>query len=453
MANSNYNLASQVTFTEREVAAGNRAFAGESVNNGRLGTEVGQINGATTGYSPTLTEKQQQSTDGGCGTSFTTATDPKDISVTHQLGGNYVEVATVNDQGDVQKKWITSSGTSMTFAEDGSVIFTTSKRDGDVLSGRFDVTAQGNARLKIGEGFFIEVGNKNNTNADAKGSKATPKAMSVVVYGNVDIDCKDGELSVKAKNINLNAANELNLSAGAKISLLSGKGKAGNKGTATTSPKVEYGGSVEIQTGDYNVKATTVRKTTSMDYKVVEAEGAVLSTNLLSAYGIKSPGHFEMSVAGDYLEEIGGKKRTNISNSSIPVTTMLPGQLEGYSLNIGGASLGNAMTATATTGGFEFNTKKGDMVMYTEVGGVVMSSKTTGGFAAIDMDRKGPDGKPLGLVPGVYVKGFKQPVYVVTNKDDIKIGVSYSGKGPVTNGISVGISKLEIKNIKGIYLN
>ena len=450
MANSNYNLASQVTFTEKEVAAGNKAFAGESVNSGTLGTEVAQISGTTI---PTLKEKQQQSTDGGCGTSFTTATDPKDISVTHQLNGNYVEVATVNAQGDVQKKWITSAGTSMTFAEDGSVIFTTSKRDGDALSGRFDVTAQGNARLKIGEAFFIEVGNKNSTNADSKGTKTTPKAMSIVVYGNVDIDCKDGELSVKAKNINLNAANELNLSAGSKISLLSGKGKAGNKASGNKEAKVEYGGSVEIQTGDYNLKATTVRKTTSMDYKVVEGEGAIISTSPQSAYGIKSPGHFEMSVSGDYLEEIGGKKRTTISNKSLPIKTMLPGQEEGHLTSIGGNSTGNAMSFIATVGGFEFNTKKGDVIMYTEAGGVVMTSKTTGGFAAIDKDRKGADGKPLGLIPGVYVKGFKQPVYVTTNKDDIVVGVGYSGKGEVTNGISLSKIKMALKNAKGIYLN
>lgn len=451
MANSNYNLASSVTFTEKEVADGKKAFAGESVN--KIGTEVGQINGATTGYSPTLKEKQKQSNDGGCGTSFTTATDPKDISVKHEVNGNFVEVATVNKEGDVQKKWITSAGTSMTFAEDGSVIFTTSKRNGDVLSGRFDVTAQGSARIKIGETFAVEVGNKNSTNADSKGTKTTPKAMSVVVYGNVDIDCKDGELSVKAKNINLNAANELNLSAGSKISLLSGKGKAGNKASANKEAKVEYGGSVEIQTGDYNLKATTVRKTTSVDYKVVEAEGATISTNLQSAYGFKSPGHFEMSVFGDYLEEIGGKKRTTISNKSIPIKTMFPGQEEGHLTSIGGKSIGNAMSFISTVGGFEFNTKKGDVVMYTETGGVVMTSKTTGGFAAIDKDRKGVDGKPLGLIPGVYVKGFNQPVYVTTNKDDIVIGVGHSGKGAVTSGISISKSKMALKNPSGIYLN
>jgi hypothetical protein len=91
--------------------------------------------------------------------------------------------------------------------------------------------------------------------------------------------------------------------------------------------------------------------------------------------------------------------------------------------------------------------------MYTESGGVVMTSKTTGGFAAIDKDRKGADGKPLGLIPGVYVKGFKQPVYVTTNKDDIVVGVGYSGKGEVTNGISLSKIKMALKNAKGIYLN
>ena len=54
----------------------------------KIKPEVGQINalGGSTGFTSTtdLQKKQAESTTGGCGTSFTTATDPKNISVKHE---------------------------------------------------------------------------------------------------------------------------------------------------------------------------------------------------------------------------------------------------------------------------------------------------------------------------------------------------------------------------------
>ena len=426
------------------------------------GKEVGKINalGGSTGFTSTtdLQKKQAKSTTGGCGTSFTTATDPKNISVKHEVNGNFVEIVTVNEQGDVQKKWITSAGTSMTFAEDGSIIHTTSKREGDATSGRFDVRSQGSTRFKIGESLLIEVENKNKVTAGKNAVKEGP-AMSIVVYGNIDITSMNGEINVKGKNISLQADNELKFSAGSKISLLSGKGKGQNKKESTSSgtkeAKVEYGGVVEIKTGDYVCDALTTRKTSSMDYTIVEAEGATLGTNKLANYGFKSPGSFTIDIKGDLHEKIGGLKRTEILNVSDPISTIFPGQKDGYLTTVGKVT-GYAISGNATAGGFSFQTNKGDVSLYTKSGGWVVASDTVGAVAGLDVDKKtnvAGATKKLGALPGIYLKGYKQNLYIDTSGEKICMGLGNVSKGTVANGISISQAKLEIKNTSGIYLN
>ena len=531
----------------------------------KLSKEVGRINdlGGSTGFTKTtdLQKKQAESTDGGCGTSYTTATDPKNISVKHDVNGNFVEVATVNEQGDVQKKWLTSSGTSMTFAEDGSVIFTTSKREGDPNTGRFDCVSQGSTRMKIGESLIIVVENKNkviagkdaakegpamsivvygniditsvsgelnvkgkniNLNAESElklsagskisllsgkgkgqnqkqktstGTKAAKveyggvsqgstrmkigesliivvenknkviagkdaakegPAMSIVVYGNIDITSVSGELNVKGKNINLNAESELKLSAGSKISLLSGKGKGQNQkqktSTGTKAAKVEYGGVIEMQSGDLVMSALTMRKTSSMDYTIVEAEGATLSTNKLANYGFQSPGSFTLDITGDLHEKIGGLKRTEILNKAPSTSTIFPGQKDGWLVSTEKVS-GHSVNVKASQGGLNFETTKGDISLYTQKGGWIVSSGNAGAVAGIDVDKTGTDGKPLKLNPGVYLRGYKKDVYIDTTGSKLLIGLGDVSKGKISNGISISQPKLEIKNTTGIFLN
>ena len=425
----------------------------------KLSKEVGRVNdlGGSTGFTSTtdLQKKQAESTDGGCGTSYTTATDPKNISVKHDVNGNFVEVATVNDQGDVQKKWLTSSGTSMTFAEDGSVIFTTSKRGGDPNTGRYECVSQGSTRMKIGESLIIVVENKNKVIAGKDASKEGP-AMSIVVYGNIDITSVSGEMNVKAKNINLNAESELKLSAGSKISLLSGKGKGQNQKQSTPSgtkaAKVEYGGVIEMQSGDLVMNALTMRKTASMDYTIVEAEGATLSTNKLANYGFQSPGSFTLDIAGDFHEKIGGLKRTEILNTAPSVSTIFPGQKDGWYVTTSKID-GYSVNVKASTGGLNFETTKGDISLYSKKGGWILASGNAGAVAGIDADKKAKSGSPLNLTPGVYLRGYKQDLYIDTTGSKISIGLGDVSKGKISNGISITQPKLQIKNVTGIYLN
>ena len=410
---------------------------------------------ADPGVTQTLEQKQQQSTNGGCGTSFTTATDPKNINVQQSLSGHLTQISSVNDEKDTQFKILTSDGKSFTMAEDGSLIFTTAKREGDPLSGRFDVRSQGSTRLLIGESLLIEVENKNDVVASKDGSKKSSKAFSLVVYGNIDITSHDGEINAKAKNINLSASNEITLNAGSKISLLSGKGK-GQKDSTTTSQntqsaEAEYGGLIEMKSGDLSMDASTVRQNSSVDYKVVSHEGAHIASKMLAAYGIQSPGTFTIDVAGDMAEKIGGLKRTEIYGKSNAASSILPGQTEGWLTTIAEVK-GDAFVVDSSGGGIFMHTKTGDVVMQTDSGSALFDSKTTGGFAAVD--KANPGGSSKSITPGVYVRGYDKGVYIGTSKGDICIGIgSAQSATTVTNGMKITVEKLEIKNTTGIYLN
>lgn len=429
---------------------------------GKLGTEVGTIgslDGVTAGSDSSgtdLTKKQEQSTDGGCGTSFTTATEPANINVQQSLGGNLSQISTLNDQNDTQFKIITSDGKSITMAEDGSLIFTTAKREGDPLSGRFDVRSQGSTRFKIGEALLIEVENKNNIVASKDGNASSSKGFSLVVYGNVDITSRGGEINARAKNIGFYAENEVIINAGSKISLLSGAGKGQNKSSETTSgtkeAKVEYGGIIEMKSGDINLDASTVRQTSAVDYKVVSHEGATLSTQPLSNYGFQSPGSFTMEVSGDYYEKIGGLKRTDINGSTTPVTTIFPGQSDGYLINVAnlkptgsdsGSVTPNAVNITTKMGGFKFYSKQGDVDIATLSGYWGMGNKAG---VVLSMDRTIKEYP--NIKPGVYLKANAGPLSVIGKTTvDMYVGSVKS------SGISITAATLKISNPKGIYLN
>jgi hypothetical protein len=391
-----------------------------------------------------------------CGKAFTDATDPKNINVKNELG--VVQVVTRNDAGDVLMKTLKPDGSSYTMSEDGSVIFTTAKRENDHNTGRFDVNSQGSIRIKTGEGLFIEINNLNNVTTGKDGDSKTAKALSIVVYGNVDITANDGELNARAKNINLTAENEFKIKAGSKIQLLSGEGTGGNKSTttesgATQSAAKEYGGVVEIKSGDLVTDVQTRREISSVNYTLTSHEGANIATEKLSNYGFEFPGSFTIDVKGDMYEKIGGKKRTDISGISDPITTLLPGQSSGYLCSVGALqSTGsgantvtpNAFQLTAVNGGFKFYSQKGDIDLYTLDGywGIGNSSK---GIVGVD--------KPIpgfsNVKPGLYVKALKDKIEINSSAQQVDIFVTSLQK----SGISLTIPKIDIKNPTGIYLN
>ena len=307
--------------------------------------------------------------------------------------------------------------------EDGSIIFTTAKREDDHNSGRFDVRAQGHARIKIGEALLIEVENKNNAISGKTGDSTTSKAFSLIVYGNIDIEARDGELNVKGKNVSINATNELTLKAGTKISLLSGEGTGGNSSVSTSSSSQstdpEYGGLVEIKCGDLAMDSQSIRQQSAMDYKVVSHDGATISSQPLANYGFQSPGSFTLDIAGDMYEKIGGLKRTEILNTAKGLTTLFPGQSDAYLITTPKVD-GDSVAIVAEAGGMYFNTTKGDIALGTQAGDWIVYGKG-GAVAALGTQRKLSDGTTLNS--GAYfTAGGGKEMYIGGPQTKKKIG-------------------------------
>jgi hypothetical protein len=398
-------------------------------------------------------------TGGSCGVSFTTATNPKNINVQQSLGGSVTRVETKNDDGDVQIKIIKDDGSSFTMAEDGSIIFTTAKQGEDHNSGRFDVNAQGSTRFKIGEALLIEVGNKNNVVSGKDGDEKKAKALSLVIYGNVDIEARGGDISASAENINLSARNQLNLKAGSKVEISAGEGAAGNKDKKTSSgtekAEKEHGGVVEIKCGDLVNNALTVRGTNSVDYKVVEGEQATISTKDRGNIGFLSPGSFTMDIKGDFYEVVGGKKRTDIfANPGIdPTKSLFKNQEAGWLAQIGpmkpsgggsAKTIPPAFSVTSKSGGFEFYSKQGDIDIYTESGYWGIANKDTGTIGVDKTIPTVPNAKP-----GAYLVSRSKPVTVRSTSSYVEVYANTVAK----SGIKLSTATIEIKNPTGIYLN
>lgn len=391
-----------------------------------------------------------------CGKAFTDASDPKNINVKNELG--VVNVVTKNDNGDVQLKCLKPDGSSYTMAEDGSIIFTTAKREGDHNTGRFDIKSQGCVRIKTDEGLFIEISNMNNVASGKDGNASKSKALSIVVYGNVDITANDGELNARAKNINFIADNEVKIKAGTKIQLSSGEGTGGNKSSTTSSgatkeAKKECGGVIEMKAGDLVTDILTRREISSVNYTLTSHEGANIATEKLSNYGFEFPGSLTIDVKGDMYEKIGGKKRTDISGISDPITTLLPGQSSGYLCSVGalkssgsGANVTtpNAFQFTAVSGGFKYYTQKGDIDLYTFDGYWGIGNKTK---AVVGIDKSIPS--VPNAKPGLYLKALQDKVEISSKTEQLDMFVSSAAK----SGVSLTTARVEIKNPSGIYLN
>lgn len=384
-----------------------------------------------------------------CGKAFTDATNPKDINVVNELGA--VKVITKNPDGDVLIKTLKPDGSSFTMAEDGSIIFTTAKREDDHTTGRFDVNSQGSVRFKIGEAFLIEVGNKNNVVGNKEGDSSTSKALSIVVYGNVDISARDGELNARAKNINLIADNELVLKSGSKTQIVSGEGKGGNQPSGNKEAKKDHGGVIELKAGDFITNVQTKRDVSSVNYALTSHEGGQLATEKLSNIGIQIPGSYTVDVQGDMWENILGKRRTSIQGKSDPITTTLPGQSTGWLAQVGpllntgegeNTVVPDAFTFTGKNGGFKYYADSGNIDLYTKSGYWGVGNQTSV-VAGIDKPVPGyPNAKP-----GVYLRALREKIQI-----DSKTQVDIYASSPTT-GISITTAKMTLKNPSGIYLN
>jgi len=380
--------------------------------------------------------------------------------------------------GDGYYSVINSSGSSMHLDADGSVIFRAAKNPSDVpTTGRFDVWADGNGIIHIGEGLHIQV--KNNSKI------CGTSAYSLYVTGDIDIQSTGGNIGLKGDNIKLSADKSLEL-IGADIKIHAGGGQGTSKSANTKSP-TEYGGSIDMRCGTYKVSYSTKQGVETASYAKSEGEVAFLMPNTQGNFGIESAGTLSIRTGGDMLEEIGGRKMTEVMNAPLgglsldfPTTPLINGVSAGYYI-VNKNPIPPAIGASAelvpplvyihsplVSGdggspghGFRFSTLgKGDVNFYTAAGNWTLANENNLVASIITPFSTKVTSTPKILTtmkePGMYLASLLSRVFISSNTEVITKAGPFSLAPPVRGvGTYIKVSPIatEISNKTGIYLN
>lgn len=382
------------------------------------------------------------------------------------------------DTGDSYYSVVTSAGGAIHFDPDGSVLITAGKNPStDPKTGRIDLVAQGAGVQKYGEFLAIEVNNDNEVlaseNPSIKGA-----AFSLVVVGNVEIECRGGDVKIGGKNISLNASNSVEIS-GADIKL-----NAGSSSTTTGSSdkaKEEQGGIIELKCGLLKNSSAAQQNIEGGTYNKVGGEKYITTTNSQGNVTIKSVGTLSIESGGDMIEEIGGRKITTVfaalpgvslEGGLIPPRPQILGVSAGYYITnkypvlpTGGTTSAEIpplvyidSNVSAGGHGFTVDAPLGNIGLFSKYGSVALSTDF-GGFADIT-----PPGFVGATVPKPILQ-LKTPGTYVTSIDNLSLGSKlqtslFAGPQPagtappVDDSIVIIPGTMKISALKaGIFLN
>lgn len=380
--------------------------------------------------------------------------------------------------GDGYYAVINSSGSAMHLDADGSVILRSAKNPSDdPKTGRFDVWADGKGIIHIGENLAIQV--KNNSKTKDK------KAFSLYVNGDIDIQASGGSVSVKGENIKLSADKSLELM-GADIKIHAGSGPA----TATdesTKAGSESGGTIDMRCGSYKLSYSAKQGVEAASYSKSEGEVAFIMPNTQGNFGIESAGTLSIKTGGDMLEEIGGRKMTEVMNApagglslDFPTTPLVSGVSAGYYI-VNKNAIPPAVGASAGTiaplvyihsplvgaeggspgHGFKFSTLgKGDISFYSAAGNFVMANDNNILASILTPFSANVTSNPKILTSlketGLYLSSLSTKLRFNSTTEILSTVGSLSFTPPVRgtgNYIKISTANLEISNPTGIYLN
>jgi hypothetical protein len=395
-------------------------------------------------------------------------------------GGNIVKTEGHDSQtGDSFYQVLTSSGAGFTIDTDGSFYIRGTKNPSDdPQTGGFHVLADGGSQIKVGEYMVIEVGN-NNKVLDGKGgtSGTAGPAFSLYINGNADIKCANGDLRLGGKNILIDASDSLEMK-GSDIKILagSGTGEAAKEGQA---PPDEQGGSIEMKSGTFKQTYVSKQGIEAANYARVDGEQIIAMNDPQGNFAIESAGSMTIKVEGDMLEEIGGRKMTEVMRSLVPLppplgpAPIINGVSAGYYIvnkNLVKPALGAKSVeatppvvyihspATAVGGGLKVRATSGNIDLTTNLGNIVMATNESMLASVIDTASIKADLTTPALIKGLTLPG----TYVGSIKGDTTVfsatGVTMSitptpTVPPIDKYIKIGLDKTTIKNITGIFLN
>lgn len=426
------------------------------------------------GGSSSESESQQKFEDGKA----FAAVDKVKSEVTQ--GGNIVKTEGHDTQtGDSFYQIMMSSGANFTMDTNGGVYFRGTKNPSDdPEAGGFHVVADGGSQIKLGEYLVIEVGNNSKVLSGKSGSEGKEgPAFSLYINGNADIKCMNGDLKLGGKNVLIEASDSLDLK-GTDIKILAGSG-TGEQTEAGKAPPDEQGGSIEMKSGVFKQTYVSKQGIEAANYARVDGEQIIAMNDPQGNFAIESAGSMTIKVEGDMLEEIGGRKMTEVMRSLVPLppplgpAPIINGVSAGYYIvnkNVVKPALGAKTVepfppvvyinspATALGGGLKVRATAGNIDLTTNLGNVIMATNESMLASVIDTASVKADLTTPALIKGLTLPG----TYLGSIKGDTTV---FSATGltmmispsptipPIDKYIKIGLDKTTIKNITGIFLN
>ena len=196
-----------------------------------------------------------------------------------------------NEEGRVTLIICTDNGQSIHMDDTGNIFFGCGKIGEDETGGQITMRPQGDMTVKVGGRFAMEVENM----LDEE------KPISVVSYGDINVESKGGDVFLKGDNVTVRALKDLNLS-GSTVNIQGGDGA---------------GGAVSLVANTFKTDTTFINQTVSGGITQNVLGEATIRQILdpRACHTISSAGHLKLSAAGDFSIDVGGKMEVNVAGT------------------------------------------------------------------------------------------------------------------------------------------
>lgn len=196
-----------------------------------------------------------------------------------------------NEEGRVTLIICTDNGQSIHMDDTGNIFFGCGKIGEDETGGQITMRPQGDMTVKVGGRFAMEVENM----LDEE------KPLSVVSYGDINVESKGGDVFLKGDNVTVRALKDLNLS-GSTVNIQGGDGA---------------GGVVSLVANTFKTDTTFINQTVSggITQNVLGEATVRQILDPRASHTISSAGHLKLSAAGDFSIDVGGKMEVNVAGT------------------------------------------------------------------------------------------------------------------------------------------
>lgn len=217
------------------------------------------------------------------------AADQRTTSV-ERINGVKITKA-MNEEGRVTLIICTDNGQSINMDDTGNIFFGCGKIGDDDSGGQMTFRPQGDMTVKIGGKLSMEIENM----LDEE------KPLSVVTYGDVNVESKGGDVFLKGNNVTIRALKDLNLF-GEKVNIQGGD---------------DGGGAVGITANTFDTNVVFINNTVTGGI-TNNVTGEVVDRQILDPRAIRAistAGHLKITCGGDLSIDCAGKMEVNVAGT------------------------------------------------------------------------------------------------------------------------------------------